>query len=147
VKFLLVKPHNENSITLSKIQNQKRVEESESILIINSMLNPLSKWSSLIKKSFEKDFEKIKIDELNVSQVKKKNILDWKENNFEYDHYAIVVGDCATCTFKASQDVLQLIISGNNSTLYTFQEMEPLIIDQLKNNYSKNIQFIDDLIL
>jgi hypothetical protein len=82
-----------------------------------------------------------------ISQVEKKNIGEWYiESEGSPKNIFLIVGDCATCTYKASQDIFTLNERGINSHLLTFKEMNSLIFSKLKKQYLKKILFVDDSI-
>ena len=56
----------------------------------------------------------------------------------------IVVGDCATCTFKASQDTKELNDRNVPTYLITFSEMKSLIFQDTLYEYPEKLIYFDE---
>ena len=111
------------------------------------MLNPITKYPQEIMQIINNFDSEIALEVKLISQVEKKNIAEWYEDvEGSPKNIFLIVGDCATCTYKASQDIFSLNERGINSHLLTFKEMNSLIFSKLKKQYIKNILFMDDQI-
>ncbi len=143
MNLIQIKPKDDleikKSVNLPYFENKRY----KKILIVNSMLNPSSKFHIKIFDFFDKLNRGISIDNRNVSQVEKTDVLGSGINQLAYDLIFIVVGDCATCTYKASQDIVSLNDKKIESYLVTFKEMESLIDKRVKSKYENKVLYFD----
>tara|TARA_B110000444_G_scaffold61813_1_gene57819 strand:+ start:4693 stop:5166 length:474 start_codon:yes stop_codon:yes gene_type:complete len=146
MKVLQILPTNSESISLKK-KLDSLTYQNKDILIINSMLNPETTYPQNLVNQINSLDKKIIVDVLSISQVKKRNTLDWFSVKDHGDKKIfLIVGDCATCTYKASQDIFELNERGLDAYLVTFSEMKNLIIPKLFEIFETKTLFIDDLL-
>jgi hypothetical protein len=143
MNFIQIKPKDDSEIKKIVSLPYFGKNRYKKILIVNSMLNPSSKFHIKIYDFFYEMNRSISIDTRNVSQVEKTDVLDMGINQLDYDLIFVVVGDCATCTYKASQDIVSLNDEKIESYLVTFNEMESLIDKRLKLKYENKILYFD----
>ena len=144
LKLIQISPTSYDEAIIKK-SNIKNVSFTKKILIVNSMLDPNTKYPQEIMQIINNFDSNIAIEVQSISQVEKKNIGEWYAGvEGSPKNILLIVGDCATCTYKASQDIFTLNERGINSHLLTFKEMNSLIISKLKKQYIKKILFVDD---
>jgi hypothetical protein len=145
MKILQIKPTSYAQTIITK-RFKANTSSNKDVVVINSMLNPKTTYpQDIVNKIHSLDRDLIVVSFF-ISQVKKRNTLDWYSIN-EHGNKKIflIVGDCATCTYKASQDIFELNERGLDAHLVTFSEMENLIIPKLRENFKNRILFMDDL--
>mgnify|MGYP006092068121 CR=1 FL=1 len=145
MKILQIKPTSYAQTIITK-RFKANTSSNKDVVVINSMLNPKTTYPhDIVNKIHSLDRDLIVVSFF-ISQVKKRNTLDWYSIN-EHGNKKIflIVGDCATCTYKASQDIFELNERGLDAHLVTFSEMENLIIPKLRENFKNRILFMDDL--
>ena len=145
MKILQIKPTSYAQTIITK-RFKANTSSNKDVVVINSMLNPKTTYpQDIVNKIHSLDRDLIVVSFF-ISQVKKRNTLDWYSIN-EHGNKKIflIVGDCATCTYKASQDIFELNKRGLDAHLVTFSEMENLIIPKLRENFKNRILFMDDL--
>ena len=76
MKVLQILPTNSESISLKK-KLDSLTYQNKDILIINSMLNPETTYPQNLVNQINSLDKKIIVDVLSISQVKKRNTLDW----------------------------------------------------------------------
>lgn len=146
MKIIQISPTSYDEAIIKK-SNIKNVSFNKKILIVNSMLNPNTKYPQEIMQIINNFDSEIVVELKSISQVEKKNIGEWYiDTEGSPKNIFLIVGDCATCTYKASQDIFTLNERGINSHLLTFKEMNSLIFSKLKKQYLKKILFVDDSI-
>ena len=142
IKVIQVKPLQDYlPANTSKMQNN--ISKSK-VLLVDSMLNPSSQAHLKVEgilNGFESTF---KIDMKKISQVAKKSTIEWFDFSSTYDSVIIIVGDCATCTFKASQDTKELNDRNVPTYLITFSEMKSLIFQDTLNEYPEKLIYFDE---
>ena len=144
MKFMQISPtYYEKTLPGRSIEQNKII--GTQVVIVNSMLNPNTKYPKMLTDLFKNLDKEVNIEIKNVSQVAKKKTIEWYSIQEDKSKAVfIIVGDCATCTYKASQDVHELNKQNVNAYLLTFKEMENLIIKKLSIEYKNKILFIDD---
>ena len=123
-----------------------KVNELINLLIAEIEASNYSGWDifdGLNSKLFQFD-SAFKIDVKKISQVDKKTSIEWFDFSTTYDSVIIVVGDCATCTFKASQDTKELNDRNVPTYLITFSEMKSLIFQDTLNEYPEKLIYFDE---
>ena len=145
MKILQIKPTSYAQTIITK-RFKANTSSNKDVMVINSMLNPKTTYPQDIVNKIHSLDQDLIIVSFFISQVKKRNTLDWYSIN-EHGNKKIflIVGDCATCTYKASQDIFELNERGLEAHLVTFSEMENLIIPKLRENFKNRILFMDDL--
>jgi hypothetical protein len=145
MKILQIKPTSYAQTIITK-RFKANTSSNKDVMVINSMLNPKTTYPQDIVNKIHSLDQDLIIVSFFISQVKKRNTLDWYSIN-EHGNKKIflIVGDCATCTYKASQDIFELNKRGLDAHLVTFSEMENLIIPKLRENFKNRILFMDDL--
>jgi len=145
MKILQIKPTSYAQTIITK-RFKANTSSNKDVMVINSMLNPKTTYPQDIVNKIHSLDQDLIIVSFFISQVKKRNTLDWYSIN-EHGNKKIflIVGDCATCTYKASQDIFELNERGLDAHLVTFSEMENLIIPKLRENFKNRILFMDDL--
>jgi|TARA_B110000240_G_scaffold124917_1_gene139197 hypothetical protein len=145
MKILQIKPTSYAQTIITK-RFKANTSSNKDVVVINSMLNPKTTYPQDIVNKIHSLDQDLIIVSFFISQVKKRNTLDWYSIN-EHGNKKIflIVGDCATCTYKASQDIFELNERGLDAHLVTFSEMENLIIPKLRENFKNRILFMDDL--
>ena len=145
MKILQIKPTSYAQTIITK-RFKANTSSNKDVVVINSMLNPKTTYPQDIVNKIHSLDQDLIIVSFFISQVKKRNTLDWYSIN-EHGNKKIflIVGDCATCTYKASQDIFELNERGLEAHLVTFSEMENLIIPKLRENFKNRILFMDDL--
>jgi hypothetical protein len=145
MKILQIKPTSYAQTIITK-RFKANTSSNKDVVVINSMLNPKTTYPHDIVNKIHSLDQDLIIVSFFISQVKKRNTLDWYSIN-EHGNKKIflIVGDCATCTYKASQDIFELNERGLDAHLVTFSEMENLIIPKLRENFKNRILFMDDL--
>tara|TARA_B100001989_G_scaffold240325_1_gene205295 strand:+ start:64 stop:531 length:468 start_codon:yes stop_codon:yes gene_type:complete len=142
INVIQVKPHSDYlPSTTSKAK--KDISKSK-VLLVNSMLNPNSQAHLKVEDLLSRFDSAFKIDVKKISQVDKKTPIEWFDFSTTYDSVIIVVGDCATCTFKASQDTKELNDRNVPTYLITFSEMKSLIFQETLNEYSEKLIYFDE---
>lgn len=143
MKVLQISPINYHQVEDSQAVKSKKIFNKE-VLIVNSMLNPKTEMPKSLKNILENFDEEIIVEFQFVSQVMKKNTIEWlSERDHKNKTIFLIVGDCATCTYKGSQDIYELNEKGINAFLLTFSEMNNLIDQKLYKKYKNRIFFID----
>ena len=146
MKVIQISPTSSDEVIIKK-SNINNISYNKKILIVNSMLNPITKYPQEIMQIINNFDSEIALEVKLISQVEKKNIAEWYEDvEGSPKNIFLILGDCATCTYKASQDIFSLNERGISSHLLTFKEMNSLIFSKLKKQYIKNILFMDDQI-
>ena len=142
IKVIQVKPRQDYlpSITF-KVEND--ISKSK-VLLVDSMLNPNSQAHLKVEDILNGFDVTFKIDKRKISQVDKKTTIEWFDFSSTYDSVIIVVGDCATCTFKASQDIKELNDRNIPTYLITFSEMKSLIFQDTLKIYPERLFYIDE---
>ena len=145
MKILQIKPTSYAQTIITK-RFKANTSSNKDVMVINSMLNPKTTYPQDIVNKIHSLDQDLIIVSFFISQVKKRNTLDWYSIN-EHGNKKIflIVGDCATCTYKASQDIFELNERGLDAHLVTFSEMENLIIPKFRENFKNRILFMDDL--
>ena len=142
IKAIQVKPRSDYlPSTTSKVQRD--ISKSK-VLLIDSMLNPNSQAHLRVKDILSRFDTAFKIDVKKISQVDKKTPIEWFDFSTTYDSVIIVVGDCATCTFKASQDTKELNDRNVPTYLITFSEMKSLIFQDTLHEYPEKLIYFDE---
>ncbi len=142
IKLIQVKPRRDYLPgTTLKMQND--ISKSK-VLLVDSMLNPNSQAHLKVEGILNEFDSTFKIDMKKISQVHKKTTIEWFDFSSTYDSVIIVVGDCATCTFKASQDTKELNDRNVPTYLITFSEMKSLVFQDTLNIYSERLFYFDE---
>lgn len=142
IKVIQVKPRSDYLLSATP-KVQKDIPKSK-VLLVNSMLNPSSQAHLRVKGILSRFDIAFKIDVKKISQVDKKTPIEWFDFSTTYDSVIIVVGDCATCTFKASQDTKELNDRNVPTYLITFSEMKSLIFQDTLNDYPEKLICFDE---
>ena len=142
IKVIQVKPRSDYLLSATP-KVQKDIPKSK-VLLVNSMLNPNSQAHLRVKGILSRFDIAFKIDVKKISQVDKKTPIEWFDFFTTYDSVIIVVGDCATCTFKASQDTKELNDRNVPTYLITFSEMKSLIFQDTLNDYPEKLICFDE---
>jgi len=142
IKVIQVKPRQDYlpSITF-KVEND--ISKSK-VLLVDSMLNPNSQAHLKVEDILNGFDVTFKIDKRKISQVDKKTTIEWFDFSSTYDSVIIVVGDCATCTFKASQDIKELNDRNIPTYLVTFSEMKSLVFQDTLKIYPERLFYFDE---
>ena len=142
IKVIQVKPRQDYlpSITF-KVEND--ISKSK-VLLVDSMLNPNSQAHLKVEDILNGFDVTFKIDKRKISQVDKKTTIEWFDFSSTYDSVIIVVGDCATCTFKASQDIKELNDRNIPTYLITFSEMKSLVFQDTLKIYPERLFYFDE---
>jgi len=142
IKVIQVKPRQDYLLsTTFKVEND--ISKSK-VLLVDSMLNPNSQAHLKVEDILNGFDVTFKIDKRKISQVDKKTTIEWFDFSSTYDSVIIVVGDCATCTFKASQDIKELNDRNIPTYLITFSEMKSLVFQDTLKIYPERLFFIDE---
>ena len=142
IKLIQVKPRRDYLPgTTLKMQND--ISKSK-VLLVDSMLNPNSQAHLKVEGILNEFDSTFKIDMKKISQVHKKKTIEWFDFSSTYDSVIIVVGDCATCTFKASQDTKELNDRNVPTYLITFSEMKSLVFQDTLNIYPERLFYFDE---
>jgi hypothetical protein len=144
MKILQIRPVNYDQVeVVGRTKHNSTI--SKEVLIINSMLNPQTDSPKTLINILENFDVEIDINLQFVSQVMKRNTIEWySEKKYKSKTIFLIVGDCATCTYKASQDIYELNERRINAFLVTFSEMENLIIKKLYSKYKNKVLFMDN---
>ena len=142
INVIQVKPHSDY-LPSTKSKAKKDISKSK-VLLVNSMLNPNSQAHLKVEGLLSQFDSAFKIDVKKISQVDKKTSIEWFDFSTTYDSVIIVVGDCATCTFKASQDTKELNDRNVPTYLITFSEMKSLIFQETLNKYPEKLIYFDE---
>lgn len=142
INILQVKPYIDYVSTSTPKAVQDNIKSS--ILLIDSMLNPNSQLHLELHKILNSLHKNLKIDFKKISQVDKKKSIEWFDFSSRYDLVIIFVGDCATCTFKASQDIKELNDKNVLTFLITFSEMKSLIDQYTIKKYPEKLFYFDE---
>ena len=141
MKILQIKPTSYAQTIITK-RFKANTSSNKDVVVINSMLNPKTTYpQDIVNKIHSLDRDLIVVSFF-ISQVKKRNTLDWYSIN-EHGNKKIflIVGDCATCTYKASQDIFELNEAFASQSLAVMRELNP----KLRENFKNRILFMDDL--
>ena len=142
IKVIQVKPRQDYLPSATfKVEND--ISKSK-VLLVDSMLNPNSQAHLKVEDILNGFDVTFKIDKRKISQVDKKTTIEWFDFSSTYDSVIIVVGDCATCTFKASQDIKELNDRNIPTYLITFSEMKSLVFQDTLKIYPERLFYIDD---
>lgn len=142
IKVIQVKPRQDYLLsTTFKVEND--ISKSK-VLLVDSMLNPNSQAHLKVEDILNGFDVTFKIDKRKISQVDKKTTIEWFDFSSTYDSVIIVVGDCATCTFKASQDIKELNDRNIPTYLITFSEMKSLVFQDTLKIYPERLFYIDE---
>ena len=142
IKVIQVKPRQDYLLsTTFKVEND--ISKSK-VLLVDSMLNPNSQAHLKVEDILNGFDVTFKIDKRKISQVDKKTTIEWFDFSSTYDSVIIVVGDCATCTFKASQDIKELNDRNIPTYLVTFSEMKSLVFQDTLKIYPERLFYIDE---
>ena len=142
IKVIQVKPRQDYLLsTTFKVEND--ISKSK-VLLVDSMLNPNSQAHLKVEDILNGFDATFKIDKRKISQVDKKTTIEWFDFSSTYDSVIIVVGDCATCTFKASQDIKELNDRNIPTYLITFSEMKSLVFQDTLKTYPERLFYIDE---
>ena len=142
IKVIQVKPQQDYLLsTTFKVEND--ISKSK-VLLVDSMLNPNSQAHLKVEDILNGFDVTFKIDKRKISQVDKKTTIEWFDFSSTYDSVIIVVGDCATCTFKASQDIKELNDRNIPTYLITFSEMKSLVFQDTLKTYPERLFYIDE---
>ena len=142
IKVIQVKPRQDYLPSATfKVEND--ISKSK-VLLVDSMLNPNSQAHLKVEDILYGFDVTFKIDKRKISQVDKKTTIEWFDFSSTYDSVIIVVGDCATCTFKASQDIKELNDRNIPTYLITFSEMKSLVFQDTLKIYPERLFYIDD---
>ena len=142
IKVIQVKPRQDYLLsTTFKVEND--ISKSK-VLLVDSMLNPNSQAHLKVEDILNGFDVTFKIDKRKISQVDKKTTIEWFDFSSTYDSVIIVVGDCATCTFKASQDIKELNDRNIPTYLITFSEMKSLVFQDTLKIYPEMLFYIDE---
>ena len=143
MKILQISPINHDQVEDTPAAKSKKIISKE-VLIVNSMLDPKTEIQNTLKNIIENFDEEIIVEFKFVSQVMKKNTIEWlSEKEHKNKTIFLIVGDCATCTYKGSQDIYELNEKEIDAFLVTFSEMKNLITQKLYKTYANRIFFID----
>ena len=142
INVIQVKPHSDYLPSIIS-KAEKNISKSK-VLLVNSMLNPNSQAHLKVEGLLSQFDSAFKIDVKKISQVDKKTPIEWFDFSTTYDSVIIVVGDCATCTFKASQDTKELNDRNVPTYLITFSEMKSLIFQDTLNEYPEKLIYFDE---
>ena len=142
INVIQVKPHSDY-LPSTKSKAKKDISKSK-VLLVNSMLNPNSQAHLKVEDLLSRFDSTFKMDIKKISQVDKKIPIEWFDFSTTYDSVIIVVGDCATCTFKASQDTKELNDRNVPTYLITFSEMKSLIFQETLNEYPEKLIYFDE---
>ena len=141
IKVIQVKPRQDYLLsTTFKVEND--ISKSK-VLLVDSMLNPNSQAHLKVEDILNGFDVTFKIDKRKISQVDKKTTIEWFDFSSTYDSVIIVVGDCATCTFKASQDIKELNDRNIPTYLVTFSEMKSLVFQDTLKIYPERLFYFD----
>ena len=142
IKVIQVKPRQDYLPSATfKVEND--ISKSK-VLLVDSMLNPNSQAHLKVEDILNGFDVTFKIDKRKISQVDKKTTIEWFDFSSTYDSVIIVVGDCATCTFKASQDIKELNDRNIPTYLVTFSEMKSLVFQDTLKIYPERLFYIDE---
>tara|TARA_Y100000591_G_scaffold180780_1_gene156191 strand:- start:189 stop:656 length:468 start_codon:yes stop_codon:yes gene_type:complete len=142
IKVIQVKPRQDYLPSATfKVEND--ISKSK-VLLVDSMLNPNSQAHLKVEDILNGFDVTFKIDKRKISQVDKKTTIEWFDFSSTYDSVIIVVGDCATCTFKASQDIKELNDRNIPTYLITFSEMKSLVFQDTLKIYPERLFYIDE---
>ena len=142
IKVIQVKPRQDYLPSATfKVEND--ISKSK-VLLVDSMLNPNSQAHLKVEDILYGFDVTFKIDKRKISQVDKKTTIEWFDFSSTYDSVIIVVGDCATCTFKASQDIKELNDRNIPTYLVTFSEMKSLVFQDTLKIYPERLFYFDE---
>tara|TARA_B100000674_G_scaffold47891_1_gene33044 strand:- start:445 stop:912 length:468 start_codon:yes stop_codon:yes gene_type:complete len=142
IKVIQVKPRQDYLPSATfKVEND--ISKSK-VLLVDSMLNPNSQAHLKVEDILNGFDVTFKIDKRKISQVDKKTTIEWFDFSSTYDSVIIVVGDCATCTFKASQDIKELNDRNIPTYLITFSEMKSLVFQDTLKIYPERLFYFDE---